>query len=345
MIHPLAPLAFRGVLWHQGEGGPAAGYRERLGAQVADWQKLFGHKFHFLWGSMTRNTSTPPPLGAEQQSHRGGIDEEFLLAAQDFGPNGDADLVGFFDLGNQSTHWGRKEEGGKRMAKAALATVYGKTDTIFTGPQLVEAKIDGTVVRAKFRHVGGGLIHEPSFEGISGFLLEEKGASEELRWAEVKIEGDTVILSHPDVKKPTNAYYGWHSNPHETLFNKEGYPAFPFRVVPRVFGAKSVAAAPLVELANPPEKAALNVSHVRRDGYIFNVIQSKGSGTVAVRAALSREWKSAVVTSKGKPVETGELKTEAGGRRYYEFTVELNGPDITVANAARPPDFAVVERF
>jgi hypothetical protein len=161
----------------------------------------------------------------------------------------------------------------------------------------------------------------------------------------VKVEGDTVILSHPDVKKPTNAYYGWYANPHETLFNKEGYPAFPFRAVPRVFGAKSPATVPLVELVNPPEKAALNVGHVRRDGYIFNAIQGKGSGTVTVRAALPKEWKSAKVTSQGKAVETGELKTEADGRRYYEFAIDLNGPDILVVNAERPADFAGVERF
>lgn len=345
MIHPLAPLAFRGVLWHQGEGGPAVNYRERLQAQVADWRKLFGHEFHFIWGSMTRNTSTPPPLGAEQQIHRSGIDEEFLLAAQDFGPKGGAHLVGFFDLGNQSTHWGRKEEGGQRMARAALAAVYGRPETVFTGPELVEAKIDGATVRARFRHTGGGLVYAPSLDGISGFLLEEKGAGTELRWAEVKIEGDTVILSHPGVKNPTNAYYGWHSNPHETLFNKEGYPAFPFRAVPRVFGAKSLAAPPLVAMVNPPDKAALNVSHVRRDGYLFNAIQVKGSGTVTVRAALPAEWKSATVISQGKPVATGELKTEAGGRRYYEFPINLNGPDIIVANAERPPDFSKIDRF
>ena len=345
MIHPLAPLAFRGVIWHQGEGGPAARYRERLQAQVADWRKLFGHDFHFIWGSMTRFTSVPPPLGADQQSFRGAVDEEFLLASRDFGPDGKATLVGFFDLGNFGTHWARKEEGGLRMAGAALATVYGKPETIFTGPELVEAKIEGAAVRAKFRYVGGGLIHEPSLDGISGFLIEEKGASPELRWADVKVEGDTVLLSHPDVKKPTNAYYAWHSNPHETLFNKEGYPAFPFRMVPRSYSARGTAGPPLVEMLNPPEKAFVNVSHVRRHGYIFSPVQLKASGTVTVRAALPREWKGATVTSQGKPVETGELKTNAEGWRYFEFVVPFNGPDIIVADSANPPDFSGVERF
>lgn len=344
LVHPLAPLAIQGVLWHQGEGGPAVNHRERLLAMVADWRKLFGQEFFFIWGSMSRNTGAPPPLAEDQQSFRGAVNEEFLLASQTFGPNGKAVLVNFFDLGNQSTHWARKEEGGHRMAGAALAEVYGKPDIIYTGPELVEAKIDGATVRAKFRHTGGGLVYEPSVEGISGFLLEEKGAVQELRWANVVIEGDTVVLSHPDVKKPTNAYYGWHSNPHETLFNKEGFPAYPFRAVPRVLGAKGKTAAPLVELLNPPPKTALNVSHVRRHGYLFSVTQDKGSGKATVRARIPREWKGATIELNGQPLHVGAEQTDADGYRFHEFVVDINGPGIVVADTANPPDFSGIKR-
>ncbi|MFZ4681201.1 MAG: sialate O-acetylesterase [Terrimicrobiaceae bacterium] len=344
LIHPLAPFAIRGVLWHQGESGPAANYRERLLAQVADWQKLFGQDFYFIWGSLTRNTSAPPPLGEDQQTHRSAVDEEFLLASQTFGPDSKAVLVNFFDLGNQGTHWARKQEVGRRMAAAALATAYGKPDTVFTGPELVEAKIEGATVRAKFRHIGAGLVYEPSVEGISGFLLEEKGSSPELRWANVAIEGDTVILSHPEVTKPSNAYYGWYANPHETLFNKEGYPAYPFRAVPRVFAAKGKSGAPLVELVNPPAKTDLNVSHVRRHGYIFSVVQDKGSGQATVRVRLPREWKGATFTAKGLPVAAGLEQIDPEGYRIHEFVTEINGPDIVVADTVQTPDFTGVER-
>lgn len=344
MIHPLAPFAIQGVIWHQGEGGPAVNYRERLQEQVAQWRKLFGQDFTFIWGSMSRNTSTPPPLAADQQSFRSGVNEEFLLASQDFGPKGKAVLVDFFDLGDQSTHWAQKEEGGKRMAGAALAEVYGKPGTLFTGPELVEAKIEGATVRAKFRHVGGGLVYAPSVEGISGFLIEEKGSGQELRWADVKIEGDSVILSHPDVKKPTNAYYGWNANPHETLFNKEGYPAYPFRGVPRVFAAKGKPGPALVELASPVQRLDLNISHVRRDGYLFTAVQDKASGKAKVKARLPKEWKSAKFAIKGQPFDAGAEQTDADGYRLYEFDVEINGPAVEVMNSANPPDFSKVDR-
>ncbi len=346
LVCPLAPLAFQGVLWHQGESGPASNHRERMVAQMTQWRKLFGRDFHFLWGSLARNTSTPPPLGASAASLRANINEEFLLAAQDWESGGDSSvLLNFADLGNNATHWGRKDEAGRRMAGAALATVYGKPNTVFTGPELVEAKIEGAVIRAKFRYVGGGLVYEPSVDGISGFLIEEKGATPALRWAEVAIKGDTVILSHPDVHKPTNAYYGWHLNPHETLFNKEGYPAYSFRAVPRTNASKGDEAPPLVELVGAPPKVLLDVKHVRRNGYLFSVQQKGGSGKTMVRVRLPKEWKDANVSAGGKPVNAGPEKTGDGGLRSREFEVEINGPPITVGNAAQPPDFSRVDRF
>lgn len=345
LVYPVAPLALQGVLWHQGESGPASNHRERMEAQITQWRKLFGQDFHFLWGSLARNTSAAPPLGAAIASLRANINEEFLLAAQDWSKSTSSVLLNFADLGNPATHWGRKDEAGRRMAGAALATAYGKAGVVFTGPELVEAKIDGAVVRAKFRYVGGGLVYEPSVDGISGFLLEDKTATPPLRWADVTISGDTVTLSNPDIHKPTNAYYGWHTNPHETLFNKEGYPAYSFRALPRSNGPKGEEAPPLVELVGAPPKTVLDVKHVRRNGFIFGVQQYGGSGKTSVRIRVPKEWKAASVSAGGKTIDAGTEKAGDGGLRSHEFEVDLNGPPITVVNTAKPPDFSGVDRF
>jgi sialate O-acetylesterase len=344
LVHPAAPLALRGVLWHQGEGGPFASHSERMQAQIAQWRKLFGQDFYFIWGTLGRNTGTPPPLNPAALSHRSNIDEEFLLASQEFKPDGKAILVNFFDLGNNATHWGMKQSAGHRMAGAALSNIF-KQPAVYTGPEMVEAEIDGATVRIKFKNTGGGLVYEPSINGISGFILDEEG--KEPRWANVGVEGDTVTLSHPDIRKPYNAYYGWHSNPHETLFNREGYPAYRFRAVPRkLWGAKAPAdEMPLVAITKPSGKAALNVSHVRRHGYLFNVTETRGSGTAAVRVLIPREWKEAVITANGKSFPAGPEQTTASGLRFYEFSVDINGPDIAVSDAENPPDFSTVKRF
>jgi len=343
LIHPLAPLAIRGVLWHQGESGPGNKHKELFLANLAQWQKLFGQDFYFIWGSLTRKTSSAPPMQPSQQNWSN-VNEEFLLASQTFGPGSRGVLVNFFDLGNYGTHWAMKEKAGQRMAGAAYARIFGKPETVFTGPELLEATIDGEKVRAKFRHIGGGLVYEPSMDGISGFVME--GKSGEMVWANVAIEGDTLIFSHPDVKTPANVSYGFHNNPHETLFNKEGFPAFSFRAVPRVSANKGTPGNPLVELVSPSPNVQLSISHVRRDGYLFNVVHHKGPQSAAtVRVYLPSEWKEATVTSNGEPVETGPLQTGPDGSRFYEIPAEANGPAIQVSNAANIPDFSAINRF
>src|SRR5512143_3429737 len=47
--------------------------------------------------------------------------------------------------------------------------------------------------------------------------------------AEARIEGETVLLSSPEVPQPAAARYAWADNPEATLRNGAGLPASPFR--------------------------------------------------------------------------------------------------------------------
>ena len=49
-VHPLAPFAFRGMLWHQGEAGPGGAYGRRMVAMVKQHRELFRNDFHFIFG-------------------------------------------------------------------------------------------------------------------------------------------------------------------------------------------------------------------------------------------------------------------------------------------------------
>jgi hypothetical protein len=155
-----------------------------------------------------------------------------------------------------------------------------------------------------------------------------------------------VILSHPGVKSPANVSYGWHANPHETLFNKEGFAAFSFRAVPRVGVNKQPPGTPLVEMIAPAKGVELSVNHVRQNGYLFNVVHRKApEGAITVRAHIPADWKEATVTSKGAVVDAGSLQTDASGNRFLEIPTVINGPDIQVSNAANIPDFSRIHRF
>ena len=50
----------------------------------------------------------------------------------------------------------------------------------------------------------------------------------ELR-AEARVEGDRVVVRSPAVPEPKAVRYAWQANPVATLFNREGFPAAPFR--------------------------------------------------------------------------------------------------------------------
>ena len=49
-------------------------------------------------------------------------------------------------------------------------------------------------------------------------------------WAEVTIQGETVVVKSPDVPKPVAVRYGFTMNPaNANLYNRDGIPASPFR--------------------------------------------------------------------------------------------------------------------
>ena len=56
------------------------------------------------------------------------------------------------------------------------------------------------------------------------------GADKKWFWAEAMIDGDSVVVSSPDVPAPVAARYAFSMNPEGcNLYNKEGLPASPFR--------------------------------------------------------------------------------------------------------------------
>ena len=49
-------------------------------------------------------------------------------------------------------------------------------------------------------------------------------------WADTVIDGDTVVVSSPDIHNPVAVQYACISNPTgNKLYNKDGLPASPFR--------------------------------------------------------------------------------------------------------------------
>ena len=198
-IHPLAPFAARGVLWHQGEAGPGGPYGERLVAMARQWRTLFGQDLSFIWGTLTRSTAEPPPLTPSRSSYFcSQANVEIRKALPLFGSDPHVALVELYDLGTSEVHFLEKTEMGRRMGLAALNVAYGQNH-VYTGPRMAETKIEGGRALVRFEQVGDGLVYQPSINGISGFYLcgKTNGSG---RWGQVKlISKDTLEISHPDI--------------------------------------------------------------------------------------------------------------------------------------------------
>jgi sialate O-acetylesterase len=126
---------------------------------------------------------------------------------------------------------------GLRLALWALARDYGK-DIVCSGPLYREHRVEDGKVRISFDHVGSGLMVagkeglDPPVE-IPGAKLERfaiAGEDREWHWADAEIDGETVLVSSPNVSAPVAVRYAYDASPEGcNLYNREGLPASPFR--------------------------------------------------------------------------------------------------------------------
>ncbi|MEK7414077.1 MAG: hypothetical protein AAB263_12250 [Planctomycetota bacterium] len=356
-IYPLAPFALRGAIWHQGESGPDGPYGERLAAMVRQWRTLFGQELHFIWGTLARDTQLPPPLRPlrtyHHRSSRNWLVQEQALAA--FGADGHIACVEMGDLGTGTGHWLQKVEAGRRLALAALTVSYGQKHS-YTGPRLAEAKIVGGTATLRFDLVGDNtLVYQPSIDGISGIFVSNKAGL--TRWGQVKTVGtDTIVVSHPDLADLETVAYAENSNPHETLFNSAGLPASPCRVNPATkpvffLNAECRAAPQLLSPEDSKARVEMQIVHVRRGGYVFQVrLMSTGqpkpttTPSAPMLAYIPAEWKGFEVESNGKPLAYTETTTD--GVRYVKFSAPMDDAGwIIIAEAGKAVDFRSVNRF
>jgi sialate O-acetylesterase len=129
------------------------------------------------------------------------------------------------DIGEEKDiHPKNKEDVGKRLALAALGTHYGK-EIEYSGPSFDSMKIEGNKARLNFKHTGTGMIAKG--EKLTGFAIA--GEDHKFVWAEAQIDGNSIVVSSPEVANPVAVRYGWANNPDCNLYNKEGLPASPFR--------------------------------------------------------------------------------------------------------------------
>lgn len=221
MIHPLVPYAIRGAIWYQGESNHGEGmlYYHKMRALIEGWRQVWNQgEFPFFYVQIApyqygNESPTILPIFWEAQNKSLEI------------PN--TGQVVIHDIGNlKDIHPKNKQDVGARLALIALAKTYGQDDLVYSGPVFKSLTKEGDKLRVTFDHVGGGLV---SRDGKPLNWFEIIGEETDFVPATAVIDGDSVILSSPKVKKAAAMRFGWHKLAEPNLSNKEGLPAAPFR--------------------------------------------------------------------------------------------------------------------
>ncbi len=223
MISPLIPFSIKGAIWYQGESnaGRPGQYRTLLPTMINDWRSRFGvGKFPFL---IVQLASFTDPVSDPVQGGWAELREAQLLTALNT-PN--CGLAVAIDIGEATDiHPKNKQDVGRRLALAAEGIAYARR-IVYSGPVYKRMKIEGDAIRLYFDHVGGGLLAKGA-DKLKGFAIA--GADKGFVWGDAVIEGKTILVSAPSIKKPVAVRYGWANFPNGNLYNKADLPASPFR--------------------------------------------------------------------------------------------------------------------
>jgi len=224
LINPLTNYALKGVLWCQGENNAerAFQYRKMFPLLINDWRNKFGKPnmpFYYVQLSSlkTGGNSNEGCSWAELREA-----QTMTLSLPNTG------MVVTTDIGNPlDIHPANKQDVGKRLAAIALNNLYG-IPMICSGPIYQSMQIIQNEIILSFDNIGTGLFTPDKYGDIKGF--EIAGKDQVFYYAKAFIKDNKVILYNENVENPVAVHFSWIGDASESnLFNKEGFPAVPFR--------------------------------------------------------------------------------------------------------------------
>jgi sialate O-acetylesterase len=220
MIHPLCPFGIRGAIWYQGESNLGEGglYTERMKALIGGWRTIWGEgEFPFYFVQIA-------PFNYGGDPERMGEFWEAQTAAQQVPHVGMAVIN---DIGNlKDIHPANKQDVAHRLALWALAKTYNQPNVEFSGPTFKSMTIEGNNLRITFAHAAGLASRDGKPLNWFEIIDAQEGGFVP---AEARIEGESVVLSSPQVKTPVAMRFAWSMLAEPNLVNGAGLPAGAFR--------------------------------------------------------------------------------------------------------------------
>ncbi len=222
MIAPFTPLTLRGFLWYQGETNSGVGrapyYESLFSSLIGDWRMHFSQgNLPFFFVQISSFNSPREDWGRVRDAQR-----RTLAVAN-------TAMAVTLDVGEaDNVHPPDKQTVAHRLALAARHMVYGESDLPYESPLFrqatAELQPDGsTALRVWFTHAQGLTAHG---QPIDAFELA--GADHHFVPAHARIDGETVVVSSPDLRNPVYVRYGWMGVVNHNLDNAAGLPASTF---------------------------------------------------------------------------------------------------------------------
>lgn len=222
MINPLVGYAIKGAIWYQGEDNSnrAWQYRDLMPLMIEDWRQKWGYDFPFfmvqLANFMQRHDQPTESRWAE-------LREAQQMTAETLSGCGLACII---DIGDANDiHPRNKQDVGHRLALQARQKVYGEKVEA-SGPVYRNYRVEKNHIRLFFDHTAKGLATSDG-QQLKGFAIA--GPDHRFHWADAVIDGNTVVVSSPEVRHPVAVRYAWADNPECNLTNSANLPAVPFR--------------------------------------------------------------------------------------------------------------------
>ncbi|MBL8816206.1 MAG: hypothetical protein JNL58_09260 [Planctomyces sp.] len=220
MIHPLVPFGIRGAIWYQGESNHGEGmhYVERKHALLQSWRKAFQLPelpFYFVQIAPFQYGNEDPEVLA-----RFWVAQRECMKLPQTGMAVITDIAEIPDI-----HPAHKKEVARRLALWALANDYGFKDIDPSGPLYAEHSVDGNQIRVRFSNAESGLASRDG-KPLSDF--EVAGEDGKFHKAVAEIDGNSVVVSCPDVPAPRHTRFGWSKLSMPNLMDKDGLPACSF---------------------------------------------------------------------------------------------------------------------
>lgn len=224
MIYPLRGLAFKGIIWYQGESNSANPelYRKLFPLLAEQWRTMFkSPELPIYYVQLT------PYQSSNKDETNLAEFRQVQLELQDQVAHTGMAITS--DLGSEKfIHPPFKKEVGERLALWALNKTYHQDGFAFNGPTYQSYELEANTVKVKFNYAEDGLT--PEKENVTGFeIADQDGVFVEAN-AVIVDATNTVKVWNDKVTNPTEVRYIFKNYTTGSLANNANLPAASFKI-------------------------------------------------------------------------------------------------------------------